>query len=51
MSERRLSELARHLVVPDGIVGSDFNMVNRAAARIGIRCLWSNKRVRRHHQI
>lgn len=37
MSERRLSELARHLVVPDGIVGSDFNMVNRAAARIGIR--------------
>lgn len=41
MSERRLSELARHLVVPDGIVGSDFNMVNRAAARIGIRYdLW-----------
>lgn len=37
MSERRLSELARHLVVPDGIAGSDFNMVNRAAARIGIR--------------
>lgn len=37
MSERRLSELARHLVVPDGIVGSDFNLVNRAAARIGIR--------------
>ncbi len=37
MSERRLSELARHLVVPDGIVGSDFNMRNRAAARIGIR--------------
>lgn len=41
MSERRLSELARHLVVPDGIVGSDFNLVNRAAARIGIRYdLW-----------
>lgn len=37
MSERRLSELARHLVVPDGIAGSDFNLVNRAAARIGIR--------------
>lgn len=41
MSERRLSELARHLVVPDGIAGSDFNLVNRAAARIGIRYdLW-----------
>lgn len=41
MSERRLSELARHLVVPDGIEGSDFNLVNRAAARIGIRYdLW-----------
>lgn len=41
MSDRRLSELARHLVVPDGIAGSDFNMVNRAAARIGIRYdLW-----------
>ena len=41
MSERRLSELARHLVIPDGIAGSDFNLVNRAAARIGIRYdLW-----------
>lgn len=41
MSERRLSELARHLVIPDGITGSDFNLVNRAAARIGIRYdLW-----------
>lgn len=41
MSDRRLSELARHLVVPDGITGSDFNLVNRAAARIGIHYdLW-----------
>lgn len=41
MSERRLSELARHLVQPSGIVGSDFNMVNRAAVKAGIRYdLW-----------
>ena len=41
MSERRLSELDRHLVQPSGIAGSDFNLVNRAALRAGIRYdLW-----------
>lgn len=41
MSERRLSEIARHLVRPSGIVGSDFNLVNRAAVKAGIRYdLW-----------
>ena len=41
MSERRLSEIARHLVQPSGIVGSDFNLVNRAAVKAGIRYdLW-----------
>ena len=41
MSERRLSEIARHLVQPSGITGSDFNLVNRAAVKAGIRYdLW-----------
>lgn len=41
MSERRLSEIARHLARPSGIVGSDFNLVNRAAVKAGIRYdLW-----------
>lgn len=41
MPERRLSEIARHLVRPSGITGSDFTLVNRAALRAGIRYdLW-----------
>ncbi|WP_306452356.1 terminase [Bifidobacterium pullorum] len=36
-----MSEIARHLVQPSGIVGSDFNLVNRAAVKAGIRYdLW-----------
>ena len=41
MSERRLSEIARHLKQPTGIVSSDFNLINRAASRAGIHYdLW-----------
>ena len=41
MSERRLSEIAVHLVRPSGIVGSDFNVLNRVAAKAGIHYdLW-----------
>ena len=36
MSERRLSELARVLSQPSGIVSSDFPKLRRAATRMGI---------------
>lgn len=41
MSERRLSEIAQRLLRPDGIVSSDFSMIDRAAVKAGIRYdLW-----------
>lgn len=41
MSDWRLSELARHLCQPDGIVASDFSLIKKAAARAGIEYdLW-----------
>ena len=41
MSERRLSEIAQKLVKPEGIVSSDFAMIDRAAVKAGIRFdLW-----------
>ncbi len=41
MSERRLSEIARKLVQPEGIVSSDFTMIDRAAVKAGIHYdLW-----------
>ncbi|KAA8832600.1 terminase [Bifidobacterium tissieri] len=41
MTERRLSELARVLCRPSGIVSSDFPKVERAASRMGIQYdLW-----------
>lgn len=40
-SDRRLSELAAHLVQPEGIVSSDFPRVQRVAAKAGIEYdLW-----------
>ena len=33
----RLSQLAKHLKYPDGIVRSDWNAVSRLAAKCGIR--------------
>ncbi|KAB5604158.1 terminase [Bifidobacterium jacchi] len=36
MSERRLSEIAVHLVRPSGIVGSDFTVLNKVAVKAGI---------------
>ncbi|KAB5608403.1 terminase [Bifidobacterium jacchi] len=41
MSERRLSELARVLSRPSGIVSSDFPLIEKAASRMGIEYdLW-----------
>nr|WP_101618154.1 terminase [Bifidobacterium margollesii] len=37
MPERRLSEIAAHLVQPSGIVSSDFTRLNRVAVKAGIR--------------
>lgn len=37
MSARRLSELASHLLRPDGIESSGFGRINRAAVKAGIR--------------
>lgn len=36
MPERRLSEIAVHLVRPSGIVGSDFTVLNKVAVKAGI---------------
>lgn len=41
MSERRLSEIAKVLRQPEGIVGSEFTRINKAARKAGIRFdLW-----------
>ena len=41
MSERRLSEIAQHLKPPEGIVSSDFTMIDKAAVKAGIHFdLW-----------
>ena len=41
MSERRLSEIAKILRQPEGIVGSEFTRINKAARKAGIRFdLW-----------
>ena len=37
MSERRLSEIAKVLRQPEGIVGSEFTRINKAARKAGIR--------------
>ena len=36
MSERRLSEIAKVLRQPEGIVGSEFTRINKAARKAGI---------------
>ena len=41
MSERRLSEIAQHLKQPEGIVSSDFTMIDKAAIKAGFHFdLW-----------